>query len=153
LTAAWYRGRRRRCATEARGPRRAERAAEPPAPSLPFSFSVPSAPPWRIRFAPRTEPPLSSRPMPTLAPNPALLAETSVSSYLPVFIIILMAISFAVANVGISRILGPGRQGRTKGLTYESGMTPVGTARKRFNVRFYLIAVVFLVFDVEIIFL
>lgn len=88
-----------------------------------------------------------------MLPQP-LLADTDVSSYLPVFIVILMAISFAVANVMISRILGPGRPGgQTKGLTYESGMIPVGTARKRFNVRFYLIAVVFLVFDVEIIFL
>jgi NADH-quinone oxidoreductase subunit A len=50
-------------------------------------------------------------------------------------------------------LIGPRRVGRTKGITYESGMNPVGTARKRFNVRFYLIAVVFLVFDVEIIFL
>ena len=59
----------------------------------------------------------------------------------------------AVANVVISQVLGPRRPGETKGQTYESGMNPVGTARKRFNVRFYLIAMVFLVFDVEIIFL
>jgi NADH:ubiquinone oxidoreductase subunit 3 (subunit A) len=84
---------------------------------------------------------------------PSLLAATDVGSYLPVFIIILMAIGFAVANVVLTHLLGPRRQGQVKGLTYESGMNPVGTARKRFNVRFYLIAVVFLVFDIEIIFL
>jgi NADH-quinone oxidoreductase subunit A len=50
-------------------------------------------------------------------------------------------------------LLGPHRQGRIKSSTYESGMTPIGTARKRFNVRFYLIAMTFLVFDVEVIFL
>ena len=50
-------------------------------------------------------------------------------------------------------IIGPRRLGANKGEAYESGMTPVGTARKRFNVRFYLIAMVFLVFDVEVIFL
>lgn len=83
----------------------------------------------------------------------AVLAATDVGSYLPIFIIIVMAIVFAVANVVLTKVLGPRRAGRTKGLTYESGMNPVGTARKRFNVRFYLIAVVFLVFDVEIIFL
>ena len=85
--------------------------------------------------------------------GPAFLASTDVGSYLPVLIIILMAIVFAVANVVLTKLLGPTRLGHTKGGTYESGMNPVGTARKRFNVRFYLIAVVFLVFDVEIIFL
>lgn len=81
------------------------------------------------------------------------LASTDLQSYLPVTLVVLMALSFAIANVAISQILGPRRPGETKGQTYESGMNPVGTARKRFNVRFYLIAMVFLVFDVEIIFL
>jgi NADH-quinone oxidoreductase subunit A len=81
------------------------------------------------------------------------LAAVTLSSYLPILIIILMAITFAVANLVITTLLGPKRVGDVKGMTYESGMNPVGTARKRFNVRFYLIAVVFLVFDVEIIFL
>ncbi len=82
-----------------------------------------------------------------------LLADVKLSGYLPILLIVLMAIGFGVMNVAVSMVLGPKRVGKTKGLTYESGMNPVGTARKRFNVRFYLIAVVFLVFDVEIIFL
>jgi NADH-quinone oxidoreductase subunit A len=82
-----------------------------------------------------------------------MLASTDLSSYLPIAIIIVMAITFAVANVFMSLVIGPKRAGQTKGLTYESGMNTVGTARKRFNVRFYLIAMVFLVFDVEIMFL
>lgn len=81
------------------------------------------------------------------------LAEVDLSNYLPIVIIVLMAITFGILNVGVSMLLGPKRKGKVKGITYESGMNPVGTARKRFNVRFYLIAVVFLVFDVEIIFL
>lgn len=81
------------------------------------------------------------------------LAETNLNAYLPISLIILMAIVFGVANVVLSAILGPQREGRIKGQSYESGMNPMGTARKRFNVRFYLIAMVFLVFDVEIIFL
>lgn len=84
---------------------------------------------------------------------PTLLAATDISAYLPVFVILMMAITFAVANLAGTFLLGPSRQGTRKGTTYESGMNPVGTARKRFNVRFYLIAMVFLVFDVEIIFL
>lgn len=86
--------------------------------------------------------------------GPALLgAMVDLSTYIPVLLILLMAITFAVANLVMTRMLGPARAGAVKGITYESGMNPVGTARKRFNVRFYLIAVVFLVFDVEIIFL
>jgi NADH-quinone oxidoreductase subunit A len=82
-----------------------------------------------------------------------MLAAAGLNSYLPILLILIMAVVFAIANIGISRLLGPSRAGATKGITYESGMNPVGTARKRFNVRFYLIAVVFLVFDVEIMFL
>ena len=79
--------------------------------------------------------------------------EVDLVSYLPIFLIVMMALSFGVANVVMSKLIGPRREGRVKGLSYESGMNPVGTARKRFNVRFYLIAMVFLVFDVEIVFL
>lgn len=82
-----------------------------------------------------------------------LLATSDLSSYLPIFLVTLMAAGFAIANFCITMILGPKRDGKVKGETYESGMVPMGTARKRFNVRFYLIAMVFLVFDVEIIFL
>lgn len=82
-----------------------------------------------------------------------VLAQTDLSSYLPLALIVVMAIVFGAANVILSAVIGPRRDGKTKGQTYESGMNPVGTARKRFNVRFYLIAMVFLVFDVEIIFL
>ncbi len=83
----------------------------------------------------------------------ATLASTELSSYLPISLILLMGVGFGVMNVVASQVIGPRRAGTTKGQTYESGMNPVGTARKRFNVRFYLIAMVFLVFDVEIIFL
>lgn len=85
--------------------------------------------------------------------NGLSLAASGAGPYIPVLILILMAVTFGIANVVISRVLGPSRDGATKSSTYESGMNPVGTARKRFNVRFYLIAMVFLVFDIEIIFL
>lgn len=75
------------------------------------------------------------------------------SAYLPVLLILMMAIAFAVGNVVLSLLLGPRRDGAVKSRTYESGMDPLGTARKRFNVRFYILAMTFLVFDVEIIFL
>ncbi len=82
-----------------------------------------------------------------------VLASTDISAYIPVMILITMAVTFGIINVGASLVIGPRRDGATKSAAYESGMNAVGTARKRFNVRFYLIAMVFLVFDIEIIFL
>ncbi|MBZ0171190.1 MAG: NADH-quinone oxidoreductase subunit A, partial [Phycisphaerales bacterium] len=83
----------------------------------------------------------------------AILAETDLASYAPIGILFLAAVGFAAANIVLTFLIGPRRDGARKSSTYESGMNPVGTARKRFNVRFYLIAIVFLVFDVEVIFL
>lgn len=88
------------------------------------------------------------RPMST-----ATLASADLTNYLAVLMIILMALGFAVANLVLTKLIGPSRKGEVKGMAYESGMNPIGTARKRFNVRFYEIAMVFLLFDVEIIFL
>jgi len=82
-----------------------------------------------------------------------ILGASDLQPYVPIGILVLMSIGFAVVNVVVSLILGPKRDGSVKSMTYESGMIPVGTARKRFNVRFYLIAMTFLVFDVEVIFL
>lgn len=81
------------------------------------------------------------------------LAATDLGSYIPVMLLITGAVIFGIMNVVMSLMIGPRRDGAVKSMTYESGMNPVGTARKRFNVRFYLIAMVFLVFDIEIIFL
>ena len=75
------------------------------------------------------------------------------ASYLPVILIIAMAIGFAIVNVVASMLLGPRVEGAVKGLAYESGMDAIGTSRKRFNVRFYILAMTFLVFDVETVFL
>lgn len=81
------------------------------------------------------------------------LATSDLGSYLPIFIMVLGVLGFAALNVMLTLTVGPRRLGARKGETYESGMKTVGTARKRFNVRFYLIAMVFLVFDVEVVFL
>lgn len=84
---------------------------------------------------------------------PLNLGSVDLQDYLPIGILLLMAITFAVANVVLSLLIGPRRTGSVKADAYESGMVPIGTARKRFNVRFYLIAMTFLVFDVEVVFL
>ncbi len=82
-----------------------------------------------------------------------LLANTDLVSYIPIAIAVAMSIGFAVVNIGVSWALGPRREGSVKGSVYESGMDAIGTARKRFNVRFFVVAMTFLLFDVEVIFL
>ena len=70
-----------------------------------------------------------------------------------VAILILIVIFIAVTVGVLTHLLGPHRTGPVKDSVYESGMDPFSDSRKRFNVRFYLVAVMFLVFDVEVIFL
>jgi len=82
-----------------------------------------------------------------------LLGLDGIVSYLPVAVVIVMAAVFVVVNIVATMLIGPQADGAVKGLAYESGMDPIGSARKRFNVRFYILAMTFLVFDVEIIFL
>src|ERR1700710_685390 len=85
-----------------------------------------------------------------------LLADQMLSpraGWAPVVLMIIIAIGFAIGNIAISLIIGPSRTGPGKEATYESGMTPVGDTRQRFNVRFYIVAMIFLVFDVEIVFM
>lgn len=84
---------------------------------------------------------------------PATLANVALLSYLPVLLVISMAVVFVIANIVGSAVIGPQKAGAIKGITYESGMDPIGSTKKRFNVRFYMMAMTFLVFDVEIIFL
>jgi NADH-quinone oxidoreductase subunit A len=88
-----------------------------------------------------------------MVPAP-ILAEFSspLAGWLPVIVLLVVGILFAVVNIAASIILGPKRTGPGKETTYESGMIPVGDAHRRFNVRFYIVAMIFLVFDVEIIF-
>src|SRR5256885_16774517 len=74
-------------------------------------------------------------------------------SWVPLVFLLIIAIGFAIVNVAASVIIGPSRTGPGKETTYESGMIPVGDTRRRFNVRFYIVAMIFLVFDVEIVFL
>jgi NADH-quinone oxidoreductase subunit A len=74
------------------------------------------------------------------------------SSWLPVVILLIIGVGFAVGNIAISLLIGPRRTGPGKETTYESGMMPIGNTRRRFNVRFYIVAMIFLVIDVEIVF-
>lgn len=76
-----------------------------------------------------------------------------IESYIPIIIILLISVGFAVVNVNMSWILGPTRPNREKQSTYESGMEPVGTARDKFSVKYYMVSVLFILFDIEVVFL
>jgi NADH-quinone oxidoreductase subunit A len=76
-----------------------------------------------------------------------------VEQYLPIAILVALSIVVALIIVFISVILGPRRPTPKKLAPYESGMTPIGPAVRRLPVKFYLVAVLFILFDVEIVFL
>ena len=75
------------------------------------------------------------------------------SPYFPILIALLVAVVFSLAFVAMSVYLGPHRPMPTKGSVYECGMPPVGNTHHRFSVKFYLVAVLFLLFDLEAVFL
>jgi NADH-quinone oxidoreductase subunit A len=82
----------------------------------------------------------------------AALEQPPPNAWAPVVLLIVIGAGFAIGNIVLSVIVGPRRTGPGKEQTYESGMVPIGDTRKRFNVRFYIVAMIFLVFDVEIVF-
>ena len=73
--------------------------------------------------------------------------------YVPIGILVLLASLFAAGNILLSFVLGPRRPNPEKLSPYECGIVPVGTARQRFSVKFYLVAMLFIIFDIEIVFL
>jgi NADH-quinone oxidoreductase subunit A len=79
--------------------------------------------------------------------------DFELSTYYPVFLYLAVILAFAAGNLVLTHLIGPRRQTPVKLMPYESGMHPVGNARQRFDVKFYLIAILFLVFDVELLFL
>jgi NADH-quinone oxidoreductase subunit A len=77
------------------------------------------------------------------------------SAYYPILIYAAVVVAFAVATLAASHLVPfkPRKPTRVKQMPYESGMDPVGSARMQFDVKFYLIAITFLIFDVELLFL
>jgi NADH-quinone oxidoreductase subunit A len=73
--------------------------------------------------------------------------------YLPILILVILAALFAAGSVLLSSLLGPRRPNPEKLSPYECGVEPVGTAREQFSVKFYLVAMLFIVFDIEVVFM
>ena len=74
------------------------------------------------------------------------------SDFIPVAVIIILAVVLGFFVVGLGHLFGPRRPTERKGMPYESGMKPYGPGTRRVPVKFYLVAVLFILFDIEIIF-
>ncbi len=75
------------------------------------------------------------------------------ADFIPLFIMMALAVGLAFTLLKAAELIGPKRPNRVKESPYESGMDPVGTARQRYSVKFYLVAMIFIVFDVEVVFM
>ncbi len=75
------------------------------------------------------------------------------ADFLPLLILVLVALGIAGVVIGLPTLLGPKRLTKTKGEAYESGIIPFADTRRRFPVQYYLIAVLFIIFDIEVVFL
>jgi NADH-quinone oxidoreductase subunit A len=73
--------------------------------------------------------------------------------YLAILLFLIVAAAFASVTIGLSNFIVPRRHNARKDASYECGVDPVGNARARFNVKFYLVAVLFILFDIEAVFL
>ena len=82
-----------------------------------------------------------------------MLAYPYVWQYVPLVLQILFALALAGGMVGASFLIGKHKRSRTKLGAYECGMDPAGDARGRFSVRFYMVAMLFILFDVEAVFM
>ena len=75
------------------------------------------------------------------------------TDYLPIFIFLVIAVGFALFTILASALIGKRKVTPQKMLPYECGMDPIGEARKPFSVKFYIIAMLFIIFDIEAVFL
>jgi NADH-quinone oxidoreductase subunit A len=81
------------------------------------------------------------------------MPETYPQTYFPVLVQIVIAMAVAAGLIGVSALLGKRSKSPQKDTPYECGMAPVGSARERFSVKFYLVGMIFILFDIEAVFL
>jgi NADH-quinone oxidoreductase subunit A len=77
---------------------------------------------------------------------------TPLQTYFPLAVALVVALGVAGLLVGLANLLGPRRPSKVKSGPFECGSDPIGSARERFGVKFYMIALLFIVFDVEAVF-
>jgi NADH-quinone oxidoreductase subunit A len=81
------------------------------------------------------------------------MSEFNLFDYAPIAIMFLVAIGFAASQILVTQLVGPRKRTATKLMPYECGKDPVGSARDRYSIKFYTVAVIFLLFDIEVLFL
>jgi NADH-quinone oxidoreductase subunit A len=81
------------------------------------------------------------------------MPDFELATYYPIFLYLVLLILFVTGTLVATHVIGPTKKTPVKQMPYESGMDPIGNARQRFDVKFYLVAIMFLVFDVELLFL
>jgi len=81
------------------------------------------------------------------------MAEHNLMEYAPIGIMFLVAIGFAASQLLVTQLIGPRKRTATKLMPYECGKDPIGGARDRFSIKFYTVAVIFLLFDIEVLFI
>lgn len=81
------------------------------------------------------------------------MTEFNLFDYAPIVVMFIVAFGFAASQILVTHLVGPRKRTNVKLMPYESGKDPVGSARDRFSVKFYVVAVTFLLFDLEILFM
>ncbi len=81
------------------------------------------------------------------------MSEYNVFDYVPIAIMFLVAAGFGASQLIVTQLVGPRKRTATKLMPYECGKDPVGSARNRFSIKFYTVAVIFLLFDIEVLFM
>ena len=74
-------------------------------------------------------------------------------AYLPILVLVIIAVCFGMGSLVFSTLIGQKKPSKVKLAPYECGCEPVGSARERFSIKFYLIAMLFILFDIEAVFL
>src|SRR5437764_827491 len=81
------------------------------------------------------------------------MSEYNVFDYVPIGIMFLVAAGFGASQLLVTQLIGPRKRTATKLMPYECGKDPIGSARERFSIKFYSVAVIFLLFDIEVLFI
>jgi len=81
------------------------------------------------------------------------MSEFSLMDYAPIAVMFLVAAGFAASQLLVTQLIGPRKRTATKLMPYECGKDPVGSAHDKYSVKFYTVAVIFLLFDIEVLFI
>lgn len=81
------------------------------------------------------------------------MSDFSLMDYAPIAVMFLVAAGFGASQILVTQLIGPRKRTAVKLMPYESGKDPVGSARDRFSIKFYTVAVIFLLFDIEVLFI